>query len=49
MDEHATLSDDDHDHAEEALGPIDWKAWLFALGGLAAGAVVLLGFWIATS
>jgi hypothetical protein len=47
MDAHTTLSDDDHGHAEEALGPIDWRAWgLAVLGGL-SGVVVLAGFAIA--
>lgn len=49
MDAHATLSDDDHGHAEAALGPIDWLTWGYALLGVAAGALVLLGFWLATS
>lgn len=47
MDSHTTLSDDGHGHAEEALGPIDWRAWgLAVLGGL-SGLVVLVGFWVA--
>lgn len=49
MDARATLSDDDHGHAEATLGPIDWLTWGYALLGVAAGALVLLGFWLATS
>lgn len=49
MDAHTVLSDDDHGHAEAALGPIDWRAWAVALIGGAAGAVVLLFFWLAVS
>jgi len=44
MDAHTTLSDDDHGHAEEALGPIDWRAWGFAVLGGLSGVVVLAGF-----
>ena len=47
MDAHATLSDDDHGHASQTLGPIDWAAWGYALLGAAAGGVVLLLFWVA--
>ena len=47
MDAHATLSDDDHGHAEGELGPIDWGAWGLALLGAAAGALVLACFWVA--
>lgn len=42
-----TLSDDDHGHAEERLGPIDWSAWSYALVGTLAGVAVLAGFWLA--
>jgi hypothetical protein len=49
MDAHAVLSDDDHGHAEAALGPIDWSAWAYALVGGAAGLLVLLVFWVAVS
>ena len=38
MDAHTTISDDDHGHAEVALGPIDWRAWGLALLGAASGA-----------
>jgi hypothetical protein len=47
MDAHTALSDDDHGHAEEALGPIDWRGWGLALLGALSGVVVLAGFWIA--
>ncbi|MEP7157875.1 MAG: hypothetical protein ABI797_00470 [Chloroflexota bacterium] len=47
MDAHTTLSDDDHGHAEEALGPIDWRAWGLAVLGALSGVVVLAGFWVA--
>jgi hypothetical protein len=47
MDAHTALSDDDHGHAAAALGPIDWAAWGYALLGAAAGALVLIGFWVA--
>ena len=47
MDAHTTLSDDDHGHAEETLGPIDWRAWGLALLGAAAGLLVLGCFWVA--
>jgi hypothetical protein len=49
MDAHTTLSDDDHGHAEEALGPIDWRAWGLAVLGALGGVVVLASFWIALS
>ena len=49
MDAHATLSDDDHGHAEQALGPIDWAAWGYALLGAIAGLLVLLFFFVANS
>ena len=47
MDAHTALSDDDHGHAERALGPIDWGAWAYALVGAAAGLVVVALFWLA--
>jgi hypothetical protein len=49
MDAHAALSDDDHGHAEGALGPIDWSAWSLAIVGALCGALVLAGFWLALS
>ena len=47
IDAHATQSDDDHGHSEGALGPIDWQSWTYGLLGVAAGALVLLAFWLA--
>lgn len=47
MDSHATISDDDHGHAEATLGPIDWTAWAYGLVGAAAGLIVLVAFWVA--
>jgi hypothetical protein len=47
MDAHTAISDDDHGHAEMALGPIDWGAWGLAILGGASGVLVLAGFWIA--
>ena len=49
MDAHTTLSDDDHGHGEEALGPIDWGAWSVALLGGAAALVVVALFWVAVN
>jgi hypothetical protein len=46
MDAHATLSDDDHGHAEPRLGPIDWLSWLYAVVGFAAGLLVVAVFWL---
>ena len=46
---HTALSDDDHGHGEAALGPIDWAAWAYGLLGVAAGALVLIGMWVAIS
>jgi hypothetical protein len=47
MDAHTSISDDDHGHAETALGPIDWGAWGFAILGGVAGLVVIAIFWFA--
>lgn len=49
MDGHTAISDDDHGHAEMALGPIDWGAWGLAILGGLSGVVVLAAFWIALS
>lgn len=49
MDAHTALSDDDHGHAEMALGSIDWRAWGLALIGAASGVLVLACFWVALS
>jgi hypothetical protein len=44
MDKHASLSDDDHGHGGEALGPVDWGKWAFAIAGAIAGVIVLAFF-----
>lgn len=49
MDAHTSISDDDHGHAEDPLGPIDWGAWSFALLGAAAALVVVALFWVAVT
>ena len=49
MDAHAQPGDDDHGHAEAALGPIDWQAWAHALLGVAAGVLVVAAFWVAVA
>jgi hypothetical protein len=49
MDAHTALSDDDHGHAEDELGPIDWRAWGAALISGAAGLLVAVLFWVAVS
>ena len=42
--------DDGHGHApaDEPLGPIDWGAWAYAIGGAALGALVALALFIAS-
>jgi hypothetical protein len=40
---------DDHGHAEEALGPIDVRAWGAAILGVAFGLVTAACFVIATT
>ena len=37
---------DDHGHAEEHLGPIDWGAWGAALIGAVAALLVVAVFWV---
>ena len=49
MDAHASISDDDHGHAEDELGPIDWGAWSFALLGGAAALLMVALFWMAVN
>lgn len=47
-DTQASLSNSGHGdghgdgHAREALGPIDWRAWLAGIVGVAAGLLVAL-------
>jgi hypothetical protein len=47
MDKHTSLSDDDHGHGGEALGPIDWAKWSYAVAGAIAGVIVLAFFFVA--
>lgn len=49
MDAHTVLSDDDHGHAEAALGPVDWASWSYALIGVASALIVVVLFAIAIS
>jgi hypothetical protein len=46
MEAHVVVSDDDHGHAESALGPLDWQAWSYALIAAAAGVLVVVAFWV---
>jgi hypothetical protein len=46
-DAHDAAADDDHGHAEAALGPIDWGAWAWAVVGATLGLVVLAFFYLA--
>ncbi len=39
---------DDHGHAADALGPIDWPMWLVGLLGVVVALVIVVGFAIAT-
>jgi len=39
-----THGHDDHGHAEEALGPIDWPAWGAGALGAVAGLLVAWAF-----
>jgi hypothetical protein len=46
----ATDAHDDghgHDPAGEPLGPIDWEAWAYTIGGAALGMLVALALFIA--
>lgn len=46
MDAHTAISDDDHGHAEPRLGPVDWRAWGYAAGGVLAGLAVAALFYL---
>jgi len=46
-DAEAASGHDDHGHAEEHLGPIDWGAWGAAVIGAAMALVVVALFWMA--
>lgn len=39
---------DDHGHAEEPLGPIDWVAWGTGIAGVAIGVLIAAGFALST-
>ena len=45
-DDHVNL-DVDHAHGGEALGPIDWGKWAYAIAGGIAGVIVLAFFFVA--
>jgi hypothetical protein len=49
-DTHATdtQSQDDHGHADETLGPVDWTAWTIGAAGVAIGCLMWLCFVLAT-
>ncbi|MEO6350792.1 MAG: hypothetical protein ABIP53_09075 [Candidatus Limnocylindrales bacterium] len=49
MDAHTSISDDDHGHAQAALGPIDWAAWGYAIVGGVLGLIVVAVFWVAVN
>jgi len=42
-----THGHDDHAHAEEPLGPVDWPAWGAGVLGVALGLVVVWAFILA--
>jgi hypothetical protein len=42
------IAHDDHGHAEAQLGPIDWGAWLYAVGGFVFGMLAVGAFWLKT-
>ena len=51
VDAHAGQGEDDHGHGEddhghggEALGPIDWGKWAYAIAGAITGVIVLAFF-----
>ena len=39
---------DDHGHAADTLGPIDWTMWGVGVLGVIVAAIVVIGFVIAT-
>ena len=49
MSEETTETDDEHGHAAETLGPIDWQKWAFAIVGGICGLIVLVFFFVAIS
>jgi hypothetical protein len=42
-----THGHDDHAHAEEALGPVDWVAWGAGALGVVAGLIITWAFVLA--
>jgi hypothetical protein len=44
----ADTEHDDHGHAGEALGPIDWPQWAAGILGVAIGIVIAAGFALST-
>jgi hypothetical protein len=49
--DHGSASDGGHDaeHAQAPLGPVDWRAWGFALLGAAAAGVIALSLYLAST
>ena len=39
---------DDHGHAADTLGPIDWRMWFVGIIGVVVALVVVAGFVLAT-
>jgi hypothetical protein len=39
---------DDHGHAAETLGPIDWGMWGIGVLGVVVGLMIAAGFWVAS-
>ena len=39
---------DDHGHADDALGPIDWAQWAVGILGVVIGIVIAVGFALST-
>lgn len=46
-DDHAHHAGHDRAHDSEPLGPVDVAAWVYALGGAAAGLIVVLALAVA--
>ncbi len=49
--DHGVATDGGHDagHAQDALGPVDWRAWGFAVLGAAAAGVIALSLYLAST
>jgi hypothetical protein len=39
---------DEHGHAADALGPIDWRMWLVGVVGVVAALIVIAAFMVST-